>query len=91
MVPKGDDVVAPQGVSTCRSKGPEDVWIERTYDYVVASGSLKGTSHRWRWWKILSQDHMNSVFSCQKREREREKEVKEWNEQKLPKVLPGYS
>ena len=34
-------VVAPKGVSTCRSKGPKEVWIERTYDYVVASGSLK--------------------------------------------------
>ena len=35
-------MVAPNGVSTCRSKGPEDVWLERTCDYVVASGSLKG-------------------------------------------------
>ena len=35
-------VVAPKGVSTCRSKGPQDVWIQRTYDYVVASGSFKG-------------------------------------------------
>ena len=34
-------VVAPKEVSTCRSKGLEDVWIERTYDFVVASGSLK--------------------------------------------------
>ena len=25
-------VVAPQGASTWRSKGPKDVWIERTYD-----------------------------------------------------------
>ena len=24
-----------------RVKDPKDVWIERTYDYVVASGSLK--------------------------------------------------
>ena len=35
-------VVVPKGVSTCRSKGPKDVWIERTYDYVEANGSLKG-------------------------------------------------
>ena len=34
-------VVAPQGASTCRSKGPKDVWIERPYDCVVASGGLK--------------------------------------------------
>ena len=35
-------VVAPKGASTCRSEGPKDVWIERTYDGVVASGHLKG-------------------------------------------------
>ena len=28
--------------STCRSKGPKDLWIETTYDYVVASCNLKG-------------------------------------------------
>ena len=33
--------VALKGASTCRSK--------RTYNYEVASGSLKGKSHRWRW------------------------------------------
>ena len=80
-------VVAPKGVSTCRSKGPEDVWIERTYDYVVASGSLKG--------KILlmevvedfeSRAHKTVTFVVR-----REKEMKELNEQKLPKVLLGYS
>ena len=31
-------VVAPKEASTCRSKGPKEEWIERTYDYVVASG-----------------------------------------------------
>ena len=30
-------VVAPKEASTCRSKGPKDVWVERTCDYVVAS------------------------------------------------------
>ena len=34
--------VAPQGVSTCRSKGTKKVRIERTSDSVVASASLKG-------------------------------------------------
>ena len=31
-------VVDSKGASTCRSKGPKDVWIERTYGCVVASG-----------------------------------------------------
>ena len=35
-------VVDSKGASTCRSKGPKDVWIERTYGCVVASGSLRG-------------------------------------------------
>ena len=35
-------VVAPKGASTCRSKGPKGEWIERTYDCVIACGSLKG-------------------------------------------------
>ena len=34
-------VVAPKGVSTCRTKGPKDERNERTRDKVVASGSLK--------------------------------------------------
>ena len=35
-------VVAPEEASTCRSKGPKGEWIERTYDNVIASGSLEG-------------------------------------------------
>ena len=59
----------------------------RTYDYVVASGCLKG--------KILqmkvvedfdSKPHKTVSFVVR-----REKERKEWSEQKLPKVQPGYS
>ena len=43
--------------------------------------------HRWRWLKILSQDHIKQCLFVVRRE----KMVKEWNEQKLPKVLPGDS
>ena len=35
-------VVAPKEASTCKSKGPKGEWIEKTYDSVIASGSLKG-------------------------------------------------
>ena len=35
-------VGARKAASTCRSKGRKDKWIERTYDNVVANGSLKG-------------------------------------------------
>ena len=47
----------------------------------------KEKSHRWRWWKILSRDPGKAVSSVVKREMD----IQEWNEQKLPKVLPGYS
>ena len=55
-------VVAPKGVSTCRSKGPKDVWIERTYDYVVASGSLKGTTLQMEVEDIESRPHKAVSF-----------------------------
>ena len=41
-------VVVPKVASTCRSKGPKGEWTERTNDYVIASGSLKGKFRRWR-------------------------------------------
>ena len=38
---KGADACGGPEKKHPRVKGPKDVWIERTYDYVVASGSLK--------------------------------------------------
>ena len=35
-------VVAPKEASTCRAKGPNGERNERTYDYVISSGRLKG-------------------------------------------------
>ena len=40
-------IMAPEeGVSTCRSKRPNEEVIERTYDYVIASSSLKRKSKK---------------------------------------------
>ena len=47
--------------------------------------AYKEKSRRWRWWKT-SRPHKTVSFVV-----ERDKEMQEWNEQKLPKVLPGYS
>ena len=64
------------------------VQIERPKtDYVVASGSPKGR---------ISQMEVVEDFESRPHEAvsfvvKREKEVKEWNEQKMPKVLSGYS
>ena len=70
-------VVAPKEAPTCRSKGPKDEWIERTYDCVVASGGLKGK---------IAQVEVVEDFESRPHEavsfvvkREREKDVKEWS------------
>ena len=66
---------------------PEDVWIERTYDYVVASGSLKGNILQMEVVEDFESRPHKAVFFVVRRE----KEIKQWSEQKLPKVLPGFS
>ena len=50
-------VVAPKEASTCRSKSAKGEWIERSCDSVIACNSLRGKSHKWRWWKTLSRGH----------------------------------
>ena len=87
MVSERSHVIAPGGVSTCRSKNAKGELVEKLYDYVIARKSLKGK---------ISQ--MNAVEDFESRphkavifEVERGKERQEWSEQKLPKVLPGYS
>ena len=70
-------VVAPKGAFTCRSQkmcGSKERLILLLR--VVVS---KEKSHRWRWLKILSQYHIKQCPLVR-----REKEIKEWNEQKLP-------
>ena len=80
-------MVAPEEASTCRSKGPKGEWIERTYDHVIASGRLN--------WKIsqmeVVEDFQSRLHKAVSSVVTRDKEIQEWNEQKLPKVLPGYS
>ena len=35
-------VIAPEGVSTCRSQNVKGECVEEVYDYVIACSSLKG-------------------------------------------------
>ena len=80
-------VVAPKETSTCRSKGTKGAWIERTYNYVIACNSLKGKIAQMKVVEDFeSRPHKAVLFLV-----EREKEIQEWNEQKLPNVLPRYS
>ena len=80
-------VIAPAGVSTCRSKIVKGEGVEKVYDYVVACSSLKG---------ILSDMKVIEDFEPRPHKAvtfvvERGKERQEWNGQKLPKAPLGYS
>ena len=35
-------VIAPERVSTCRSKNAKGEWVEKVFDYVTACSSLMG-------------------------------------------------
>ena len=79
--------VALEKASTCRSKGAKVEWIEKVCDYVVACNSLKGKISQMEVVEDLElRPHKAVSFLI-----ESEKEMQEWSEQKLPKVLPGYS
>ena len=78
---------APEGASTCRSTGAEGAWIEKVYDSVIASGSLKGNFLRME----VVEDFESKPHKAVSFVVEREKEMQEWNEQKMPNVLPVYS
>ena len=80
-------VIAPEGVSTCRSKNVKGEWVEKIYDYVIACSSLEGR---------ISDTKVKGYFESRPRkavtfEVERGKERQECNEHKLPNALPGYS
>ena len=59
----------------------------KTYDYVIASRSLKGNISQTK----VVEDFESRPFRAVSFAVEREEETQECNEQKLPKALPGYS
>ena len=80
-------VIAPEGVSTCRSKNAKGEWVEKVYDYVIACSGLKGKISDMEVIEDFeSRPHKAVAFAV-----ERGKEKQEWNQQKLPKALLGYS
>ena len=75
-------LIAPAGVSTCRSKNAKGEWVEKVYDNVVACSSLMGGFSNMKVMEdFVSRPHKADTFVV-----ERGKERQEWNEQKLPKV-----
>ena len=80
-------VMAPEGVSTCRSRNAKGEWVEKVYDYVIACRSLEGRISDMQVLEDFEpRPHKAVTFVVQ-----RGKERQEWNEQKLPNALPGYS
>ena len=73
--------------STCRSKGSKGERNEITSDYVIACNSLKGNIAQME----VVEDFESRPPKAVSFTVERETEIQEWNEQKLPKVLPGYN
>ena len=80
-------VAALEKASTCRSKSAQGEWVEKVYDYVIACDSLKGKISQMK----VVEDFESRPHKAMSFVVEREKEMQEWNEQKLPKVLPGHS
>ena len=75
-------VVAPEKASTSRSKSAKGEWIAKVYDC-----GLKGDISQM---KVVEdfESRPHKAVSCMV---EREKVVQVWNEQKMPKALPGKS
>ena len=78
-------VIAPEGVSTCRPKNAEGEWVEKVYDYVCHS--LQQPRRKYFESGCVRRFRIKAVTFVVERGKERQ----EWSEQKVPKVLPGYS
>ena len=75
-------VMAPEGVSTCRSKTAKGERVEKVYDYVTACSSLKGQISNMK----VTEEFESRLHKAVTFVVERGKERQEWNEQKLPKA-----
>ena len=84
---KNFHVVAPEEASTCRRKGAKGEWIEKIYDNVIACHSLKRNISQMK----VVEDFESTPHKAAPFVVERDKEEQEWNEQRMQKVLPGYS
>ena len=80
-------LVAPEKASTYRSKSAKGEWIVKVYDLVICVFSpIRKISKMEVVEDFESRPHKAVSFVV-----EREKEMQEWNEQKLPKASLGYS
>ena len=55
-------VIAPEGVSTCRSRSAKGEWAEKVYDHVIACNGLKGKISDMRVIDFESRPHKALTF-----------------------------
>ena len=79
-------MIAPERVSTSRSKSAKGKWVGKVHDYVIACNSLKRNISQ----KVV-EDFESRQLQAVSFVVDRGKEIQDWNEQRLPKMLPGYS
>ena len=76
-----------EGISTCRSQGPNGELIERTHDYVIASQSVQEKIKNMKVAEdVESRPHKVVTFPV-----ERDTEIQDWLELNVPKALTGFS
>ena len=64
-------MMAPEGVSTCRSKSAKGEWVEKVFDYVIACSSLRGRNSDMQVMEDFeSRPHKAVTFCSPKRKRE---------------------
>ena len=76
-------VVAPKEAPTCRSQDSKGEWFERAYGYVIACHSLRGNFLQMKVVEDVALRRHKAVSFVV----ERDKDIQEWNEQKLPNVV----
>ena len=75
-------VMAPEGMSTCRSKNAKGEWVEKVFDYVIECSGQKGRISDMNVTEDFeSRPHKAVTFVVG-----RGKERLEWNEQQMPKA-----
>ena len=79
-------LIAPEGVSMSRPKSAKGKWVGKVHDHVIACNSLKRNISP----KVV-EDFESRQLQAVSFVVDRGKEIQDWNEQRLPKTLPGDS
>ena len=79
-------VIAPEGVSTCRSKNVKGYWVEKVYDYVIACSSPEGKNSDMQVIEDFESRPHNAVIFVKE-----ERKGRNGTSKIQPEALPGHS